>query len=647
MHWLRNAAAALVVFTFSSPAARADADGSTLVVDLRSADESATWIGRAFEATIRRELSSFERFEVRDRRDVEMECARSDQGCRLDVYGDAGIDLVLFGRVTTTRFAFEVWDTGMGQEVARGEFELAETPTVARVRRRVLSTMAPLLQSGGWLDRRSFFLRPDESEVVLPPASLLRVLLSGVVATFGLPILGLWLWSRRREVSFGITRAGTLSLAVTAFGVLLLIATFIPTGAGTSLEDAVARTTELAGFDRLAALLGGLGWGGLLVLNLRLLVPKLYGIERADHRALGQLLRAWSLAVLLRGFRLVLLYAPFGLGLWAISSWLDVPGETTWTLLAPLLGLAVYVWLFTVTDVLTQVLDTQRIEGTPNRDHPWHRGVSKYFDGYLKRGGIDVPPSVRKRLLFLPTGGPSVVSYGGGFSDIRIAVPVTMLELALGQPPDDEDEVPRRFCDVDEWSAGTLLPGHAVATRPGEPPEEDAPLRPYRPPRFLGENSSVLGLVIPNRSEDATPLIANSREDFEVVQELLTDHYKRFVRREWDEEHDDTDPNQLDFLFASILYEVGAVRRDEILWHTWGLFLEELLAVSPKWLVSSARVLRTVLHPFSLERVPVVAEAYPALNLARHPMIQSLYYQLTGDIKPLTARADSLRLAST
>jgi hypothetical protein len=166
---------------------------------------------------------------------------------------------------------------------------------------------------------------------------------------------------------------------------------------------------------------------------------------------------------------------------------------------------------------------------------------------------------------------------------------------------------------------------------------------------LIGQNATLLGWVMPVPIDESVPLISNSQEDFDVVRELLTEHYAAFEKNLDEDEHDDTDPTQKDFLFGALLHEVGAILRSDTRLMTVRLAVE-LGAYKASWLTRKVvRLGLAIRDRFFAWPAARVGDCYVALNHGLDHLIQYLYMSVPGDLEKglLTARANPPQLFST
>ncbi|MBK7863789.1 MAG: hypothetical protein IPJ65_35325 [Archangiaceae bacterium] len=399
-------------------------------------------------------------------------------------------------------------------------------------------------------------------------------------------------------------------------------------------------------------MLGGALWGLLAILHLGFVFPPLQGLSRIRHEALGPTLRAYAALCF---FRLTALLAwwPLVAVTAAAANAAGLTPSVARLVLLPAVLLTACFFIASLTEHLALYLDSKRVEGPATARNAWHATVRKYFLGYLKRSGIVLQRRFLERALFLPgtpDSGFEVTLYGGALGAPRILIGAKALTAALGELP-DEPEGPDRQVNPEELPFGFITPADDEAGPRVEKLTERLRRRLSRAaprsrapamPRLLGEPTTALGWVVPRPVDEAVPLISNTREDYEVVKGLLTEHYGRFEKNLDEDEHDDTDPTQKDFLFGALMVATGGfTRRDNL-----GATLASAFGARGR----TRKVLRALflLHArvFAWPRA-AVADAFAALNQALHPQIQYLHLCRNGSPAVLTARADAPHLVET
>jgi hypothetical protein len=605
----------------------AHASSARVAVDFAPPAKEPAWFVDALEQLVGNELARFARTTLVDKLPADA-CSDRTPACLLERYRSHGVDVVILGALTQQRLDYQIYETWTPAQAIHGSLNTAGISR-SRLEQKISELVRPIVQSGGLLDKKpaAVAAAAPRAQPPLSPfffGALLLLLLCPPL----LPVLIL----RRR---FERPRSWKWSGAVIAAVCLGLFADRV---------DLLGALRPL-----IAPLAAGILWGWFVLSNLTWVLAPVHGLGRIRHDALWPLLKAWLALTLLR-LSLLSVYLPLYF-LTALATD-DLEGS----IVLPAVGLLALFWLHSVADNLATVLDRTLVVGAATARNPWHATIRRYFRGYLRRGGLTLDPTVLEQALFLPSRLPGVVCYGGGFSRPRILVGERTLELALGELP-DEPEAPERTVNPEELPWGLVVPEE---NRPALPPRRwwqrgasaearrhaltlAAP-RPREPkPRLLGENVTALGWVVPLPQDESLPLISSTREDFEVVKSLLSEHYAVFENN-LDDDFDDTDPTQKDFLFGALVGAVGSFTRSEGLLSTIRLAVDAGLPRS-SWL--SRKLIgfaATVRQRFFAFGSAVVGDAYAALNQALHPTIQYLHHLRGGDPSVLTQRADIPKL---
>ncbi|MEO1174927.1 MAG: hypothetical protein AAFX94_23165, partial [Myxococcota bacterium] len=315
-----------------------------LVVDFAAVDGAPEWLARAFEGHAVRELTSFGRVTVVHRSDSGVACPDRDRDCLLRGYRKGGIDLVLLGSVTVDGLSLSAWETWTPRTLARGKLPFDANPTLPKTRHRLITMLSPIFSSGGWLDERPSLIRLRTPEPPsLPSKSTVRWVALTVLLLFATPLIVARFWQGKHRWGW--------AMAVIVGSALVLGTTF---GDFSEWIDSVFGSATAG---RVAAVAGGLAWGAFALTNLRILLPRLLGLERADHQALAPLLTAWVVAIAVRMIPLMLLYAPFALLAWAWAGPSLVAEDGVGFVLIPLGGLLILGWAAVAIDTGSLILD--------------------------------------------------------------------------------------------------------------------------------------------------------------------------------------------------------------------------------------------------------------------------------------------------
>jgi hypothetical protein len=658
---LAVAAALACLWPAAATAQPPEEQPARVVVDFVAEEPAAAWIAAAYEQNVYRDLAAFHRITLLDKRDARADnCPGREVDCLLDAYRDAGAEIVMLGRLAGNRLDYETYENWTGTLVSTGTYRRKPGTSLARLRQETLRAMGPFFASGGLLEQRRFLLAGPRGS----PAG--RALIGGTtdlgarLALFLLILLLVLPYAATRLVAgreaFRQMRGaswrwtGVLLLAASA----LLVAVSIPGLAAFWRATPAAEWLGRRG-GLVVAVAGGLSWGWLTLLLFRIVLPRLHGIERIRHGNLGFLLEAWLYSTVLRTVPVAAVAVPLGWGVVAAGNALGTDPRLLWTLILPLAGLLAAFLLVSLVDNLSLLLDRLLVDGPASTENPWHPAIKRYFLGYLRRSGIQIEQRLLDRALFLPGDTSGVVIYGGALSPPRILVDPALLDIALGQVEEDTEPPPRPV-ELDDWTAGTLLPSEEPSEAKVEQRarqrrvarrlekkrrrQKKPLLRRYARPRLIGQNETLLGTIAPLPVDETVPLIADDREDFGVVRELLTDHYAAFERSSYEEEYDDTDPTQKDFLFGALLRAMGDVQRRDAPLSTLVLTATAALERSPSLLRRAGRFFGDLAARLTSRYPAMLADAHAALNLGRDALIQYLYLLATADESLLTARAD-------
>lgn len=656
----------------------------TVLVDIRPEDPAPPWVADALEQNIIREILAYQHIRVADKREVDITSCRDDD-CRMRLYGQAGVDFAMIGVAGEGRLRYEIFECWTPARVTSGSFGLGVDTTMTRLKQRILGAAAPFVAKGGLLDEKPFLAQrrlfpTDEDPAETRGATAVLAVLGGLFAAaalfFAIPLLVALLGIARKYRFRKIRLRSRRWIAPTVIATAVLAVhcwTDWLTRLWTWLDPQAHASgvlqilgTQLASWEWLIAVSGGLLWGAFLVAMLRTAFPPIGGMDRIAHQDVMRLLKAWLMVCLQRIVLLSACYTPFALLFWWISGWFPAAQRFALIFVAPLAGLLLRAWFLALVESCSMYLDDRLVAGYATTENPWHRDVHRYFQGYLNRTGWSVDPRLLDSVLFLPGKSDEVVCYGGGSTHPRILIPSKLLLSAIGAP----EEVPPEssFVPWSEGLAGTVLrsqtnpsPGQASVTRRAGGALNrvlGALLRPLRARRrrqvqtrssprrkMLGQAATSLGYAVPFPPEELVPLIADGTEDFEIVRKLLAEHYAWF-EADPDDVSDDTDPTDLDYLFGVLVREIGQIQRQESQLTTLLMALQVRCTASWAWVRAPGRAVVEVYRRLFSRAPAMLADGFTALNLARHHLIQYLYHIGWQQEDLLSARADGPELAA-
>lgn len=620
---------AVAVLVSAFTAARAGPDGDSLrgsrtrarvVVELTASGATLPWLARAFQHSITRELSGFERVTAVEPAEISGASCGADRSCRLRVYNEAHVDIALFGLVTDGEIRYELYQTWTPARLASGAIPVRDQTAIG-LKQEVRAAFHPVLKHGGVLDQRPYMYEA-ERDAASGWLSFPRLLVLGALGALALPfvVVAVWLRSGRALLALRSARwAAAVAIGLVVAGVV---------GGSVDLAAVVIE------WPWLFAGAGGLAWGALIIAAGRTMFPRLTGLARAAHDDIGRILWIWCVMAVQRLAVVIIIYTPFALlAIW-VAARLAMPDRWMLGLIAPALLWLARWWLAAWVDCIAVVHDHRLVDGPATIANPWSQEIADYVMGYVRRTGWDIDLRLLSRVVFLPgkrVGG--VVTYGGGTTHARIVVDRGLLELAMGELVEVKPaEKPALWPD---WTMGTIVarpPGSVVRSRG---PATVATYRGRKPRaaahamirKALGQAATLLGYVVPAPGE-RVPLISDNPQDLKVVRALLLEHYP-WDAPDPDDEFDVTDPTDQDLLFGALVRELGVVERQDGRLQTVKLVFGQRVA---------GMMSRTAAR---------IADVYPALNFAGHHFVQYLYYMWTRDPVFSTARAHIARLQDT
>jgi hypothetical protein len=588
---------------------------TTVVVDFAPAAGTRAWLATAFELAVARELSGFDRLTPVAKTGFRTRECGADTACRLRVYREAHVDLVMLGRATDDAIDYELYQTWTPARVATGSIAIGRGQTPIGLAHETRAALHPVLKHGGLLDQRPHMYgtqdRPAPAWTMFDP-----VLVLGALALALLPFA--WFALLARDVRRVRTLRSARRLARAGIGVALL-------GLVAAWYGSFAALVAAAPWPFAAA--GGLAWGAIAIVAVRGVFPSLDGLARVAHHDVWRILGAWFALAVLRLALATALYAPAIAAALALADRLGVASPWDVVLLVPAVCWFAHAWLAAWVECLAAWHDRRFVDGAATRDNPRARELAHYLTGYVRRTGWDLDPALLARVLLLPGNVDGIVTYGGGSTHARIVVDKQLIALALGEPEEVPDD--RQVAVFPAWTAAVVAPGQAAGVRNDASIVELRARKPrtavYRRP--LGRAATLLGYVIPAPGE-SVPLISDNPRDLAVVRSLLSEHYP-WDAPDPDDEFDTTDPTDKDFLFGALVRELGVVQRGDSQLQTFKLVL-------------GARIGRIATRVATR-----IADTFTVLNFARHHFLQYLHHRATGATELLTARARGERLDDT
>ncbi|MCB0366228.1 MAG: hypothetical protein H6624_08035 [Bdellovibrionaceae bacterium] len=580
----------LATLLLPNPALAKEDDRLRMVVHFGAADSQQWWQAKALEDSSEKFIAGFQKLQVVTAPKKFLDCQKLH--CRVNALHDARISYLWMGELQDQRLQFQIMEIPSRAILSSGTMTLGRTAVASQV--QALQAVRPLVRKGGIIDQ--VFARQQAHRWLVPEA------LSAIV---NLQQFGFW--------------------------------------------------------SALLALLGGVAWGYLLLIGGRFVLGTFHGIETIWHWNLFQLVHSW-IEVFLAKFFLLLIYLTPSLGLALfLTGKQDAIQQLTWFLIFPTIGLIQIAIFVLLSSLFTLRLDRKKVKDRVKDNDVWNAEISRYLMGYYQRLGLDIPLSIIEPIRFLPGTSLDILTYGGLFTRPRIVIPFQMLDYAIGEPEvATQDKLDRAPVAANE-SLGLVLPKKRDKVLGGKTSEKALEkaitkskfyLTPKQAMLYLQDHTQppmeasagVWGHIRPQRSGDSVPLISDSLQDLQIVEELLTEHHVKFAKLQFEEDYDDTDPTDLDFLFGILLREIGRVHRREHYILTWAHYLNDWrLGFSDRLAKVYDWCLNFYKDHFS-KHPAYLADAYVVLHHGRHHLAQYMYYWMTGRTHLLTHRANRQQL---
>lgn len=635
-----------------------------IVVHFMGSDQPR-WVVSALEQNTTGVLSKNPRLSILDF-DEFLEasaCSEGDRNCLVRAATEKGVDLLYFGTLKGHHLSYEVFETWTGSKMSHGRILVGPKTNLFRLNSDLFRAVKPFVEKGGLLDQKQYSSTKKTEVTSLPAAksqtfqTIKNIFIPLAFVLLILP-LGLKAFIERKKKTERTPIHAESFVFLGIAGMLLLVIflwDWIPLGSAKILPD--------LDFSWMIPLVAGGFWATAVLVYFPILFVPVHGLERIQHWNLLTLIRAWIYTSILRCVIFLIVFSPF---YWLMERIAHFTGIPYFTLLAfPTLVIAFWFWLLSIAETLSSALDDTYVEGSAGLENPWHFAIQKYFLGYVRRMGIEIDLQSLEKIYFLSGKKAGVLSYGGGWGSSRIVINEGLLELAMG-PREQQEQIQQSLQGPSEWNhsfLGVISPElhpsrlsfltkkrikeKLVERLLVQHPEEVSSRWsiPSESEGFHYSEHSLLGYVLPSKQGETVPLISNDIRDFDVVEELLKDHYPQFATHPEDEEEfDDTDRTDKDFLFGILLREIGKLQRTQGLESTFFLSFERFSVQLPLFLKKiSQRLFEKFEWMFS--RYPaLLIDSFVALHLGRNHLVQAIYYQKTSDESFLTTRASNAEL---
>lgn len=633
------------------------------VVSLTAEGGQKTWVVNALEQNIYNDLSGYEKVVPVDKnRARENTCKTRSINCIVTIYKNLNVDALMLGTVDDSEIDYEVYDVKNNFLVNAGSIDIGGGSSLLKLRMGAFDAFKPFLEKGGILDTRKYSAQVDDNvtETIGQPQvsnanvtiqkALLIVLAIFTVLPYLLSLVGK---PRKHPARLKIVLRWFYPFLIVCLSLIAYQYILLNRNAD-NLFNNLFGTFE--GYHWVLTGLGGILWANFLIINLKIVVPHLQGIERIRPYNLVPLLKASLATILIKTLIIVIVYSGVFSAAYFSAKLFLVNPEVIVLLLLPLAGIYFTYWVALMLDVMSMSIDVKLCGEKLDLKSVWNLKTRNYFIGYLKRNGVTLNKSLVQNTQFLAGDNKGAVCYGGGFYSPRITIDRELIKFALGDvdvfnPMDTFvftkkiTEAVRRqssvFQFVPQWTEQGASTDSAKSGFNSRYNNKRARIienaqqhfqRDLNLPinRRRGELQNLLqGIVYPHLGgEDNFPsLMAENADDLRVFDKLLLQNSLRATPFDEDAEVDDSSEQDKDFLFGALLQKFGALIRHEEIFST--IYLYFFYKAGDK-----RRPYNFIFSRF----FAIVADTFVVLNFGLNHLVQHLYYQATGDESFLTTK---------
>ena len=629
------------------------------VVSLTSDGNQKPWIVNALEQNIYNDLSGYARIVPFKKEAYEDQlCIDRNTDCILEIYKKLEVDALMLGTVDNSDIEYEIYDIQNKYLVQTGSIEIGTGSSLLKLRMGAFRAFKPFIEKGGILENRKYNAIADAEaddatdEVIKNySATILKSQVLMFLAGFTcFPYLFSFLGKPLRHPARSkVIFRWFYPFMVVSLLVIGLQFVLEATGTGNVLDIIYS---FFDGYHWILAAVSGIFWGFFFIINFKIVIPHLQGIERIEPKNLVPLLQSCLITLLIKTIIVAGFCFGFFYGVLYLGNLFSMSQEVILLFLFPLSGLYIFYWVALMLEVFSMSIDVKLSGRKFDFQNVWSLKIRKYFIGYLKRNGVTLNKKLVKSIVFLPGVNKGVACYGGGFSGPRITIGKDLLKFALG----DIDET--NLEDIEEYDKKAIAP----VLRQNSAFQITANLTNQRKAKKLFKSrqekkrikrlenmqkffqrdlksqghkhndrleNSAQGIILARLEgdDDLPSLMSDNLEEMQVLEEILLEFSALNHRYDEDAEIDDSSEEDKDFLFGALLHKFGGILRHEDIFSTLQLYL-------PRRKKAKERTYNFLFSKY----FAVVADTFVVLNFGLNHLMQHLYYQATESTSHLTTK---------
>lgn len=632
------------------------------VVSFSAQDNQKLWVVNALEQNIYNDLSGYARVVPFKKSTHENKrCKNRNIDCILNIYKKLNVDALMLGKVDGSDIDYETYDVQNKSLVKSGSISIGSNSSLLKLRLGAFKAFKLFIEKGGILDKRKFNVTTDGKEDKVSKKSAqkdsnikLKDQITIFVAIFTcFPYLLSLIGKPRKhpERSRIIVRWFypfiIFNLSLIGYQYLLDAA-----GNGNIFNIVLNLFND---YEWILAGLSGVVWGYFVVINSKIIIPHLQGIERVKPRILFPLLHSALITIILKMIIIVSFYLCFFYGVYYLGNILSLKHDAILLLLLPLSGLYIIYWTALLLDVFSMSIDVKLTGGDLDYKNIWNLKIRKYFIANMKRNGATLNKRLVEDVVFLPGLNKGVVCYGGGFSRPRITIDKELIKFALGDIDDFNPEetvvLTKKVFDTEQRQnslfkiianfsddAGNKKPLKSRHERKRLKYFENMQKHFERDLNLKKRNNSapseniMQGRILPRfgAKDEGLSLMSDNINDMLIIQALLDENPDNNFRYDPDAEVDNASEDDKDFLFGALLHKFGELLRHEDVFSTVYFYLRYKKGTK-----------RTQYNFIFSKYFAIVADTFVVLNFGLNHLMQNLYYEATKNPSHLTQKESS------
>lgn len=627
------------------------------VVSFSAEDKQKLWVVNALEQNIYNDLSGYARVvPFKKSPNENKRCKNRNIDCILNIYKKLNVDALMIGKVDGSDIDYETYDVQNKSLVESGSISIGSNSSLLKLRLEAFKAFKPFIEKGGILDKRKFKVTTDGKADKAGKKSAqkdsdrkLKDQITIFLAIFTcFPYLLSLIGKPRKhpERSRIIIRWFypflIVSLSLIGYQYLLDVA-----GNG-NIFNIVLNLFD--GYQWILTGLSGIVWGYFVIINSKIIIPHLQGIERVKPHILFPLLQSTLITIIVKTVIIISFYLCFFYGVYYLGNLLSLKHDAILILLLPLSGLYIIYWTALLLDVFSMSIDVKLSGSDLDYKNVWNLKIRKYFIANMKRNGATLNKRLVEDVVFLPGLNKGVVCYGGGFSRPRITIEKELIKFALGDIDDFNPEetvvftkkvfdAPQRQNSLfkiianfsDDVKNKKLFKSRHERKRLKHIEDMqkhfERDLTQQKSNNPARSENIMQGRVLPRFDADneGLSLMSDNINDMLIVQALLDENPDNNFRYDPDAEVDNASDDDKDFLFGALLHKFGELLRHEDVFSTVYFYLRYKKGAK-----------RPQYNFIFSKYFAVVADTFVVLNFGLNHLMQHLYYEATKNPSLLT-----------